>query len=521
MLMLRHIISVWACPAGLMGKILDRLHLLGLVPALGLAWIWFGPKGAAIVAVAALPLAIWSPRPRPKSGWEPQDSLTDWRDAVSGLPLRAAVVAALDETLMQARTTGKTTACFVLCLDDAQMIVERYGQAAHDKVLRRIAERLAVTLRAQDCIVRLEGDRFAIALGPARRADLETAIQIAGRLQAAVREPLSIDAMTIYVSSSLGFCLPSRAPEQTGPALLAAAEAAMEDAWRNGPDAIRAYSPEVAAAAQNRASLRDQVDAALENGEIIAYFQPQLSTDTGEVTGFEALARWQHPQRGILPPAQFLPTLQAAGLSTRLGEVMLFHALTALRTWDRAGFGVSNVAINFCKDELRNPKLCDKLQWELDRFELGPDRLTVEILETVVAETENDTVVRNIAALSQMGCGIDLDDFGTGHASITSIRRFAVNRIKIDRSFVTKVDCDPAQQKMIAAILSMAERLGLGTLAEGVETIAEHAMLAQLGCSHVQGYSIARPMPFADTIAWLERHRGKLASAPKLGRKIG
>ena len=163
----------------------------------------------------------------------------------------------------------------------------------------------------------------------------------------------------------------------------------------------------------------------------------------------------------------------------------------------------------------------EKLQWELDRFELAPDRVTVEILESVVAEAENDTVVHNIAALSQLGCGIDLDDFGTGHASITSIRRFAVNRIKIDRSFVTKVDCDPVQQRMIAAILSMAERLELATLAEGVETIAEHAMLAQLGCSHVQGYSIARPMPFEETIAWLEHHRSKLAATPKLSRKIG
>ena len=517
--MLRHITAIFPTRAAWVDMVLARPSLLGLIPALVMAWVWFGPKGAIVVAVAAVPLMILSPPGG--AAREVQGPSADWRDAVSGLPLRAAVVAALDHTLSSGKITGKTTACFVLCLDDAQAIVERYGQSAHDKVLRRIAERLAVASREFDCVGRLEGDRFAIALGPVRRADLETVIQIAGRLQAAVQEPLSIDSMTIYVSASVGFCLPSRAPSQDGAVLLTAAETAMEDAWRNGPSAIRAFSAEVAAAVLDRESLRDRIEAALEGGEIIAYFQPQLSTDTGEVTGFEALARWRHPERGVLAPAEFLPAILSGGLAARLGEVILFNALTALRTWDRAGYRVPNIAVNFCKEELRNPKLVEKLQWELDRFELAPDRITVEILESVVAEAENDTVVHNIAALSKMGCGIDLDDFGTGHASITSIRRFAVNRIKIDRSFVTKVDCDPTQQRMIAAIMSMAERLELSTLAEGVETIAEHAMLAQLGCSHVQGYSIARPMPFEETIAWMEHHRSKLVATPKFGRKIG
>ena len=156
---------------------------------------------------------------------------------------------------------------------------------------------------------------------------------------------------------------------------------------------------------------------------------------------------------------------------------------------------VPTVSVNFSAAELRNPKLAEKLKWELDRFGLAPDRLTVEILETVVAETDNDVIVRNVAALAALGCGIDLDDFGTGHASITNIRRFALRRLKIDRSFVTRVDEDREQQKLVSAILSMAERLGLDTLAEGVETPGEHAMLSQLGCGHVQGFGIGRPMP--------------------------
>ena len=139
---------------------------------------------------------------------------------------------------------------------------------------------------------------------------------------------------------------------------------------------------------------------------------------------------------------------------------------------------------------------------DLDRFDLTPERLTVEVLETVIADMGDDIITRNIAGLATLGCAIDLDDFGTGHASIANIRRFAVGRIKIDRSFIMKVDTDPEQQRMVSAILTMAEQLGLETLGEGVETVGEHAMLAQLGCGHIQGYGLARPMPFEDTLDW-------------------
>jgi EAL domain-containing protein (putative c-di-GMP-specific phosphodiesterase class I) len=214
-----------------------------------------------------------------------------------------------------------------------------------------------------------------------------------------------------------------------------------------------------------------------------------------------------------------LPAIEDAGLSERLGEVMLYHALAALVRWDKAGFHIPNVAVNFSSAELRNPRLAEKLKWELDRFDLTPDRLCVEILETVIAETDNDVIVRNISALANLGCQIDLDDFGTGHASITNIRRFAVNRIKIDRSFVTHVDEDREQQKIVSGILSLAEQMGLETLAEGVETKGEHAMLAQLGCGHVQGFLFARPMPFDDTQAWIIAQNVARSSLPKIASR--
>jgi EAL domain-containing protein (putative c-di-GMP-specific phosphodiesterase class I) len=145
----------------------------------------------------------------------------------------------------------------------------------------------------------------------------------------------------------------------------------------------------------------------------------------------------------------------------------------------------------------------DRIGWELDRHDLTPDRLVIEVLESVVANRAEDVVMRNLAGLARLGCCLDLDDFGTGHASITSIRRFSIERIKIDRSFVTRIDDDPEQQKMVGAILTMAERLGLDTLAEGVETEGERAMLARLGCGHIQGFGIARPMPLSETADWI------------------
>ncbi|MGB7241762.1 MAG: EAL domain-containing protein, partial [Sulfitobacter sp.] len=297
---------------------------------------------------------------------------------------------------------------------------------------------------------------------------------------------------------------------------LKAATLALNEARQRGPAAIRAFSDQMRRDMQTRTELCEEVVQALNGGQIQPWFQPQISTDTGQITGFEALARWTHPERGMISPAEFLPAVEQAGQLERLAEVMIYHSFAALKAWDGAGVDVPQVGVNFTGSELNNPKLLEKIQWELDRFNLTPERLAVEVLETVVASAPDDMITRNINALGKLGCRIDLDDFGTGHASIASIRRFAVSRIKIDRSFVMKADRDPEQQRMISAILTMAERLQIETLAEGVETVGEHVLLAQLGCDHVQGFGIARPMPFEQTLDWIARHSAKLADVPRI-----
>jgi EAL domain-containing protein (putative c-di-GMP-specific phosphodiesterase class I)/GGDEF domain-containing protein len=438
----------------------------------------------------------------------------------TSLSLRNHVVDTLDEILRDTPFHGKSTACLVLQFDGADQLLARHGRAAETKVLTRSAERLCAALRIGDTVGRLEGGGFAIALAPARRLDLETVVQLAARLQAAIAAPIEVDATRLYVTCSVGFCIGDRAPAPTGSALLEAAQVAADEARRNGPGALRVFAPEMARTRADHDALRCELERALDEGEIRAHFQPQVSTDTGAITGFEALARWYHPSKGLLGPSVFLPMIEAAGLSERLGEVMLQNALAALVRWDGQKLDIPAVSVNLSAEELRNPRLADKINWELDRYDLNPNRLCLEVLENVVSATDSDVIVANIAALSRLGCGIDLDDFGTGHASITSIRRFAIRRLKIDRSFVTRLDEDRAQQRMIAAILSMAERLELSTIAEGVETAAEHAMLAQLGCNDVQGFGIARPMPIEDSQIWIKSHRKKIGKLPQIRQEI-
>ncbi len=481
---------------------------LAFLPALCLAGFWFGGEGTLMAIAGLVPITYLVIGGTLQRNWvqPPLDGVHD----------RAAFDALIENINTKAHETGRQSALFAIGLEDYEGLTERYGQSATDSVIRATGERIATVLRATDVVGQLGDARFGVCMAPVRHLDLESCIQLAGRIQTAIEEPISVDGMVVYVTSSVGFCMRSRVPEKLASDWTEAASTALREAQRRGPSAIRAYSDEMRRDTQHRAAMREEVSQALDGGQIQPWFQPQISTETGQVTGFEALARWSHPTRGMISPAEFLPAIEQAGLLERLAEVMMYHAFAALKAWDGSGVLVPQVGVNFAGSELSNPRLVEKIRWELDRFDLGPERLAVEVLETVVAHAPDDMITRNIIALGDLGCRVDLDDFGTGNASIASIRRFSVGRIKIDRSFVMKADRDPEQQRMISAILTMAERLGVETLAEGVESVGEHALLAQLGCDHVQGYGVARPMPFEQTLDWIERHNAKLRDMPRI-----
>ncbi|MGR3714116.1 MAG: putative bifunctional diguanylate cyclase/phosphodiesterase [Shimia sp.] len=479
------------------------------------AWAALGEFGL-LLAATVLPLPFLLAPIKSSHAGTGDDS--DF-DGLTGLLLQAALERRMESQMSQLTDVGNATACFSIKIDSFARLRENHGDQTAEEVLRVLANRIRSALRSKDIVARSGDSAFLVSLDPVPNMDLETAIQMANRFQASMEEPIPLQMASIYVTCSIGFCLSSRLNRPNATAMIQGAEMAMSEARLSGPSNIRAYTADMGRKVVSRRKTQSEAARTLQKDQIKAWFQPQISTDTGEVTGFEVLARWVHPERGILAPVQFLDVLNQTGQMGELADLMTRQALNAVRAWDDAGLHVPCVGVNFAGDELRSPTLVERLQWELDRNELDAKRLGIEVLESVIAGTPDDMVVRNVEAISKMGCNIDLDDFGTGHASISSIRRLPVSRIKIDRSFVTNVDRDKDQQRMTAAIVTMAERLDLSTLAEGVENAAEHAMLSQLGCAHVQGFGIARPMPFEDTIPWMEEHKSKLGPALKIGQK--
>ncbi len=486
-------------------------QMLAFVPALCLSGFWLGGEAVLVTVALGIPF-LWVVL----GGFDTLVRRRIARATATGLIAPEAFRPKVQTVREDATGTDMTSAVLAIELDDFSTLTGRFEPGAVDNVLTMIGQRIQSVARANDTVSRIGDCRYALCLAQVKHLDLESCIQMSGRIQQAIEEPIAIDGTAIYVTACVGFCLLPRAPGVSGQDWVNGAIAALNEAQQRGPTSVRAYSAELHSRLKNRATLRDEVVMALEQGQVQPWFQPQISTDTGKVTGFEALARWIHIERGAISPAEFLPAVEEAGLLERLAEVMIYQSFTALKAWDAAGIRVPHVGVNFSGSELSNPRLVDKIRWELDRFDLTPDRLAVEILETVVTDALDDTITRNINALTALGCQIDLDDFGTGHASISSIKRFGVSRIKIDRSFVMKADRDPDQQRMISAVLTMAERLGIETLAEGVETVGEHALLAQLGCDHVQGFGIARPMPFEKTLDWVRAHEAKLHDTPPI-----
>lgn len=499
------------------GPVFSGPPALAFLPAMTLSSFWIGGELALIIVSLGIPIIV-----AVLNGATPVQSPDSTQtDRVTGLLNREGLDAALERVFQITAGPSYSSACFVLDLESLTIPTDGPAQVSSDMILQRMANRLESVLREVDHIARIGDARFGICLAPVEQVDLEACIQIAGRIQTATEQPILINGQSFLTSCTIGFCLRKNSPGETSAEWITASVDALSEARRYAPSAIRSYSGEIHRMSRLRNDLRQNALTAMSDGQIQAWFQPQVSTDTGQVSGFEALARWDHPTHGVILPDVFLPILEESGLMERLGQTMVSCALSALSSWDTAGLKIRQVAINFATTELRDPHLVNKVQWELDRFDLKPERLVIEIVESVVADQPDDIVLQNITGLAELGCGIDLDDFGTDQASISAIRRFSVSRIKIDRSFVTRIDRDSAQQQMIGAILSLAERLEIETLAEGVETAGEHTLLSQLGCAHVQGFGIARPMPASETIDWIAAYRGKLLKAPAIGRDVG
>ncbi len=487
---------------------------LAFLPAIALAAHLVGGTWAMLAVAAGFPLYLW------RAG--ALDALD--RAGVPAAPPAfldpAAAPSLADGLLGDARTIGQSAACLVVGVGGLDRVEHLHGSTAMRSAQDLCLLRLRAHLRPGDKAFRTGDARFLVLIGPAPRLDLEALLQLGARLQSAIEDPASVSETSHYLTACIGLAHSRRCvADISGAGFLDAADHALEEARLHGPSSLRAWSPTLENAATTRRLIRSEVVIALEKGQIEPWFQPQICTSTGQVSGVEALARWVHPDRGVIPPLQFLPALERVGRLPCLGEVMIARSLAALHHWDMTGLGIPNVSVNLSEADLRDPHLVERIKWELDRHDLAPARLSVEVLETVLAESMECSVSKNVTALARLGCRIDLDDFGTGRAPIATLRRLPIQRIKIDRSFVTGIDTNPDQRRILTGILSLADRLALETLAEGVESAGEHALLSQLGCDHVQGFGIAEPMPLDAIDTWLPGHNARISRPEILSRK--
>ena len=492
-------------------RIVSGPAMLTMIPVLSLVAYQLGGEAALIGTTLGLTVAyavLWQLRSQAR--WALGET-----DALTGAIMREGLIEWADAAIPIAEKTNREIAVIALVIDDLEELEDRFGREMRDKVIEDTATRLRAFVRDDDVLARVSPG-FAIGLMNVSAPETENLLQLSRRLQSIFDDPFSDGPTRTYCSMSIGIASQCHVKSSGGSNLLAGAIRACELSAVSGPGSIRVYSEGLVSA---RASERDharELSGALETGEIFAWFQPQVDTRTGAVSGFEALARWEHPERGLIAPGGFLDDVEKAGLSQRLAEVILKQSLTAMNAWDAAGFHVPRISVNFSSDELRNPRLPDYVRWELDRHNIQPERLVVEVLESVVAETSEDVISRTLNSLSRIGCRIDLDDFGTGYTSFINIRRFNVGRIKIDRSIVSHVDRDPDQFKMVSALFAFSTELGSETLAEGVETKGEADVLREIGCQEMQGYFSARPMPLGETLLWLEEHAPPQSDTQKI-----
>lgn len=394
-------------------------------------------------------------------------------------------------------------------LENSSFLSELLGKAGMGHLLVRLSMIFSRAIRPEDPVQLVAQGLFAVVLTD--RSDRE-AMLVARRLQRQAQVPIPVSGHDVCPVVT-GILVHDEGPRlaERG-ALVRNARLRLEALQSEDLGLVHLFAFDDALGQSSQVST---VGEAAECGQLIAHFQPQISCHSGAVSGFELLARWNHPSRGTLLPGAFLSSMTESDHSA-LTLAMLDQGLRALQEWDAAGLDVPTISINISNCELSDPNFAACILWELDRHELRPHRLTIEVLESVGPITSNAEARRNLRLLAEAGCRIDLDDFGTGYASLDAIRQFGVHRIKIDRSFVTACDVDDSQQRMILAVLALAERLGISALAEGVETREELGFLAQMGCDEVQGYAIARPMPFDAATDFLRRRAAEAASSETL-----
>lgn len=425
-------------------------------------------------------------------------------DPLTGLPNRALFADRLAASMTAAarEPVGQRTGVLLIDLDRFKEINDTLGHSYGDQLLAQIGPRLlAGALRSNDTIARLGGDEFAVLLPNLRSAD--EAVAAATRISAALHTPFPLEGMTLDIEASIGVAV---APDHgTDPVtLLHHADTAMYEAKEFSAGVI-AYQPKRADAAPTRLALLGELRRALDGGEFVLHYQPKVSLANGRLEGVEALIRWEHPTRGLLSPAEFIPIAETTGLITRLTMVVLDLALAQVSAWARTGLTVQ-VAVNLSARCLHDPALPDRVSAALARHGVPAQLLRLEITESMLM-ADPDRALVILRALAADGIRLSLDDFGTGYSSMSYLRQLPVDELKIDRSFVLDMTGQPNDKVLVRTAVDLAHNLGLAVVAEGVEDARTLTALHDLHCDTVQGYHLGRPMPAGQLNEWIAERK--------------
>lgn len=417
------------------------------------------------------------------------DQLANY-DLLTGLPNRSLFMDRLRHAVATAQRSGRLLALLHLDLDRFKLINDTLGLAAGDELLRITAQRLRACLREVDTVCRMGGDEFSIIL-----ADLDSTLdtlRVVKAILATFAEPVTLEGKEIFVSASVGIStLPGDGHDAA--TLLRRADLAMSHARAAGRNGFAFFQPGMDESVRESLVLESELRGALERGEFSLDYQPQMDMARGAIVGVEALLRWHHPQRGLVPPVRFIPLLEQMGLMGLTSEWVIATACGEMQRLMRETGLELQVAVNLSSGQFKDPHLIDHVHAVLGRTGLDPQRLEVEITEGTLMENVPATV-STLEALARSGVRIAVDDFGTGYSSLAYLRRFAIDTIKIDRSFISDTPRDADATAIVKAIISLGRDLEMNVVAEGIETPGQYVFLQSLGCTRAQGYLFSRPL---------------------------
>lgn len=414
-----------------------------------------------------------------------------YHDPLTGLPNRALFKDRFQHAVTIANRTQKSLGVMFIDIDRFKAINDSMGHESGDAVLIEAAKRIRTCLRASDTACRIGGDEFTVILE--RLPSNEHAAQVANRLIQKFSEPMQVGSREIVVTASIGIAVYPGATQDIQ-RLLRDADAAMHAAKESGRNGYVFYTQEMETRAQESLEYELGLRQALQNREFLVYYQPRVNTATGTVTGAEALLRWQHPRRGLVMPESFIPLLEDTGLVIPVGEWILQQACLQVRRWQDAGHSSLGVSVNLSMKQFRAGTLLNSVRQALEESGLPPRSLELEITETVLVD-DAEQALDLMRELKQIGVTLSIDDFGTGYSSLNYLRRFPIDLLKIDGSFIRDVTRNRGDAAITTTIAVMAKSLRLGILAEGVETREQARFLKTIGCHDMQGFLFGGPVP--------------------------